>query len=61
MAATPKEINFAKPEKFDGNRDKFQEWWSSVALYLKGNVSVYTSDDAKNVFVLSYLEGEAAA
>lgn len=61
MAATPKEINFAKPEKFDGNRDKFQEWWSSVALYLKGNASVYTSDDAKNVFVLSYLEGEAAA
>ena len=48
----------AEPEKYDGKRAKFEQWWTSVLLWNRGHTNL--PDDAMIIAVLSYVtEGEA--
>ena len=48
----------AEPQKYDGERSKFEQWWTSILLWNKGHSNL--PDDALIIAVLSYItEGEA--
>lgn len=59
MAATLKEKGFKKPEDFTGNAIVYQEWLTSVKLYLKGNATIYTTSEDKISFAMSCMKGDA--
>ncbi|EPQ58709.1 hypothetical protein GLOTRDRAFT_127204 [Gloeophyllum trabeum ATCC 11539] len=55
-----KKGHVAKPEYFDGNKDKFKAWWRQVLGYLRNNKKDFDTDDEKIDFVISYLRGPKA-
>jgi hypothetical protein len=50
----------AKPEVFNGEKNKFVQWWRTVILYIAG-FEEEPSDMQKILMVLSYLKGQNAA
>jgi macrodomain Ter protein organizer (MatP/YcbG family) len=52
---TPKEIGINKPTPFDGDRRKVHSFIQECKVYLAVNRNVYTTDEAKVAFVLSFM------
>ena len=50
----------AKPEMFDGSKDKFLQWWRTMVFYLMG-FETEPSDVQQIMIVLSYMRGDNAA
>jgi hypothetical protein len=58
--ADEKEISIRKPTPFKGDRTKIQAFIQECRGYLQLNKRIYTDDEAKVAFILSFLtEGEA--
>ncbi|KAI5115450.1 hypothetical protein M0805_009659 [Coniferiporia weirii] len=60
MATTAKEINLAKPNKFDGTREYTRRFLSSCKTYLRINKHIYDTDELKINFVLSFMQTHTA-
>lgn len=53
-------IKVATPDKYEGARGALAEAYASqVRIYIAMNKSLFTTDDAKVMFAISYLTGEA--
>jgi hypothetical protein len=50
-----KELNFNKPEAFNGNWDGFKKFLQNVEVYMDVNHETYNNDLRKIVFVLSFM------
>ena len=57
---TAKEIGINKPTPFDGDRKKVHSFIQECKVYLAINRKVYTTDEAKVAFVLSYMTEKEA-
>ena len=57
---TPKEIGINKPTPFNGDRTKVHSFIQECKVYLAINRRVYTTDEAKIVFILSYITEKEA-
>ena len=55
-----KEIRVNAPAVFDGERNKLQEWLDDCRLYTTLNHQVYTTEDQRIAFILSYMRGGTA-
>ena len=53
--STPKEFNINKPKEFDGNRKDVQSFILDCKVYLQVNQHIYTTDDSKVAFILSFM------
>ena len=60
MTKTKKEFTINKPTPFDGNRKSIQSFMQECQVYLHVNRHVYTTDNAKVAFVLSYMNEKEA-
>ncbi|KAI5114932.1 hypothetical protein M0805_004199 [Coniferiporia weirii] len=60
MTTTAKEINLAKPNKFDGTREYAHRFLSSCETYLCVNKHIYDTDKLKINFVLSFMQTRTA-
>ncbi|KAI5117174.1 hypothetical protein M0805_005599 [Coniferiporia weirii] len=60
MTATPKEINLAKPNEFDGTREYARQFLSSCETYLRVNKHIYDTDELKINFILSFMQTQTA-
>jgi Retrotransposon gag protein len=60
MTETRKEFNINKPTEFDGNRKDVQSFLQNCRVYLQVNKHVYTTDDSKVAFVLSFMNDKEA-
>ncbi|KAI5119849.1 hypothetical protein M0805_000683 [Coniferiporia weirii] len=60
MTTTAKEINLAKPNKFDGTREYARHFLSSCETYLRVNKHIYDTDELKINFVLSFMQTRTA-
>lgn len=60
MADTKKEFGINKPTPFDGNRKEIQSFMQDCKVYLTINGHIYTTDDAKIAFVLSFMNEKEA-
>ncbi|KAI5120041.1 hypothetical protein M0805_000291 [Coniferiporia weirii] len=60
MTTTAKEINLAKPNKFDGTREYAHHFLSSCETYLRVNKHIYDTDELKINFVLSFMQTRTA-
>ena len=60
MTTTPREFGLNKPTPFDGNRKKITTFIQEVKIYLTVNKHVYTTDESKVAFVLSYMTEKEA-
>ncbi|KAI5116628.1 hypothetical protein M0805_007517 [Coniferiporia weirii] len=60
MTTTAKEINLAKPNKFDGTREYARRFLSSCETYLRVNKHIYNTDELKINFVLSFMQTQTA-
>jgi hypothetical protein len=50
------------PKPFNGKRTKYKKFMQGVALYLRMNHKVYSTDEEKIIFTLSFFEeGDAAS
>ena len=56
-----KEIALNKPDLFNGDRKKFEEFLQSVEVYMDMNHEVYQSDLIEIAFVLSFMNSRPAA
>ena len=52
---TPKEKNFNKPTPFHGDRKKIETFIQECRMYLHTNREIYTEDEDKIIFMLSYM------
>ena len=50
----------AKPDRFDGSKEKFLQWWRTIELFIAGHRKAPT-DRQKVILVLSYMTGDNAA
>ena len=50
----------AKPEMFDGSKEKFLQWWRTMVFYLMGFENA-PNDVQQIMIVLSYMRGDNAA
>ena len=50
----------AKPEMYDGNKEKFLQWWRTLLFYLMGFENMPT-DEQKIMIAISYMRGDNAA
>jgi len=57
---TPKEIGINKPTPFNGDRTKVHSFIQECKVYLAINRRVYTTDEAKVAFILSYMTEKEA-
>ena len=55
-----KEFNINKPKDFDGNRKDIQSFLLDCKVYLQTNQHVYTTDESKIAFVLSFMNEKEA-
>ena len=55
-----KEFAINKPTPFNGNRKLIQSFMQECQVYLHINKHIYTTDDAKVAFVLSYMNKKEA-
>jgi len=55
-----KEIRINKPTPFDGNRKKIESFIQECKVYLHINKKVYSTDEAKIAFILSYMNKDEA-
>ena len=55
-----KEFNINKPKDFDGNRKDIQSFLLDCKVYLQTNQHVYTTDESKITFVLSFMNEKEA-
>ncbi|KAI5118991.1 hypothetical protein M0805_009600 [Coniferiporia weirii] len=60
MAAIAKEINLAKPNKFDGTQEYARRFLSSCETYLRVNKHIYNTNELKINFVLSFMQTQTA-
>ncbi|KAI5116898.1 hypothetical protein M0805_004031 [Coniferiporia weirii] len=60
MTTTTKEINLAKPNKFDGTREYARRFLSSCETYLCVNKHIYDTDKLKINFILSFMQTRTA-
>src|SRR5271168_3267643 len=60
MTTTPREFGLNKPTPFDGDRKKITTFIQEVKIYLTVNRQVYTTDESKVAFVLSYFTEKEA-
>ena len=60
LIETKKEFAINKPTPFDGNRKSIQSFMQECQVYLQVNKHIYTTDDAKVAFVLSYMNEKEA-
>jgi hypothetical protein len=56
-----KEVRMNMPPEFDGDRKKYRKFKQAVVLYLSVNRHIYTDDEAKIGFTLSYINDKEAA
>jgi hypothetical protein len=59
--AGPKELNFNKPDTFDGDRDGFKKFLQDVKVYMNVNHETYNNNLRKIAFVLSFMTNGSAA
>jgi Ty3 transposon capsid-like protein len=57
---TPKEKNFNKPTPFHGDRKKIETFIQECRMYLHANRTIYTDDEDKIMFMLSYMTDKEA-
>jgi hypothetical protein len=57
---TPKEIGINKPTPFDGNRKKVESFLQKCKVYLQINKAIYTTDETKIAFILSFVNEKEA-
>jgi Ty3 transposon capsid-like protein len=57
---TPKEKNFNKPTPFHGDRAKIETFIQECRMYLHANRTIYTEDEDKIMFMLSYMTDKEA-
>ena len=57
---TPKEKNFNKPTPFHGDRKKIETFIQECRMYLHANREIYTEDEDKIIFMLSYMTDKEA-
>ena len=50
----------AKPEAYDGTKEKYVQWWHTIQLYIAG-FDAEPTDRQKILIVLSYMKGSNAA
>ena len=55
-----KEFGIAKPTAFDGDRNKAESFVQECKVYLHTNRHIYTTDESKIAFVLSYMTEKEA-
>ncbi|KAI5115981.1 hypothetical protein M0805_000616 [Coniferiporia weirii] len=60
MTTIAKEINLAKPNKFDGTKEYARHFLSSCKTYLHVNKHIYDTDELKINFILSFMQTKAA-
>ncbi|KAI5115466.1 hypothetical protein M0805_005298 [Coniferiporia weirii] len=60
MMTVPKEINLTKPNKFNGDQKYAHCFLSSCKTYLCLNQHIYTTDELKINFVLSFMQEGSA-
>ena len=58
-SANPKEIG-VKPDPFEGDRAKMQDFVTRIRLYLRANASLYNMESAKITLFLDLCKGEIA-
>jgi hypothetical protein len=46
----------AKPDDFDGKPSNFKKFWQQVRLYIAANEPFFADDNAKIMFILSYMK-----
>jgi len=51
----PKELGLCKPTPFHGDRKQISTFIQECKVYLSVNRAVYTTDEAKIAFILSYM------
>ena len=59
-APRPMELRINVPEAFDGNREKTKQFLNKVVTYLSINADVYTTDERKIGYTLSFMTGGLA-
>ena len=57
---TFKEKGINKPTPFDGNRRSIENFIQECRMYLQVNRGVYTTDEDKVIFILSYMNDKEA-
>lgn len=61
MATTrPTERKIRQPSDFDGNRDDAQNFLLTCRTYLRLNKDLYTTDEEKIIFIISFMVGGSA-
>ena len=60
MATDNKEIRLNLPTPFDGNRDNLVSFLQDVRIYTLLNAKVYSTDEKKIIFILSFLTSRTA-
>ncbi|KAI5116788.1 hypothetical protein M0805_000219 [Coniferiporia weirii] len=60
MSTIAKEINLAKPNKFDGTKEYACHFLSSCEMYLCVNKHIYNTDKLKINFILSFMQTKSA-
>ena len=58
--STPKELGLCKPTPFHGDRKQISTFIQECKVYLSVNRAVYTTDEAKIAFILSYMNDKEA-
>ena len=57
---TPKEKKFNKPTPFHGDRKKIETFIQECRMYLHVNREIYTENEDKIIFMLSYMTDKEA-
>ncbi|KAI5116224.1 hypothetical protein M0805_007049 [Coniferiporia weirii] len=60
MTTIAKEINLAKPNKFNGTKEYARRFLSSCETYLRVNKHIYDTDELKINFILSFMQTRSA-
>ncbi|KAI5115272.1 hypothetical protein M0805_002622 [Coniferiporia weirii] len=60
MSQPTKEINLAKPNKFDGMKEYARRFLSSCEMYLHVNKHIYDTDKLKINFILPFMQTKSA-
>ncbi|KAF8547327.1 hypothetical protein OG21DRAFT_1425038 [Imleria badia] len=53
---TSKELCLGVPDIFNGDKDEYHSWISSVQLYLLINTTIYDTDEKQIAFALSFMK-----
>ena len=53
--SAPKELGLCKPTPFHGDRKQISTFIQECKVYLSVNRAIYTTDEAKIAFILSYM------